>query len=349
MSDNRSAPVADGKSGAAQGSVVDERTQPPWVPDEVTDPDLLVMDLGRRGLRARRTGVTPTARLDPPRRARHSRPATVDVEELVTSLAPMLAAHPHPPAYVVASVHDAAHLLDADALHARLAAVTGAPTVICDALLTTLVGARGEVAPGIVLDMGASTVGLATDLDTVWHRLDGWGPPLGDRGSATWLGAQGLAAALRARDGVPDGSLPLLEAGRAAFGDEAGWAALVRGDDGDRVLADFASAVAEVSRLGDEVARAAVRQAGEHLADTLMAGKALLPGEHITATGELLLVEAIRVSLASALGKRFQIVIPALADSLAGAHVLGRFLSAGGTLPHRPPFVWSERRPALTR
>lgn len=332
--------VCDNERQTTTGTVVDHPASP-------ADTDVLVLDLGRHGLRARRTGITPPLRIDPPRRARHTRPEHMDTEAVLATLLPLLTAVSTPPLHVVASVREAGRLVDPDGLRARLAAAAGAPAVVCDSLFTTLVGARGEVTPGVVLDMGTSTVGLATDLRDTWHRIDGWGPLLGDRGSGAWLGAQGLSAALRARDGVPGGSTLLLQSGRAMFGDESGWPALVHGEDGAQALADFGPAVGEASRQGDDVAQAIVRLAGEHLADTLMAGKDLLPGEHITATGDLLLVEAVKVSLASALGKRFQVIVPALADSLDGAHLLARHLAGGGLLPHRPPFVWTGAQNAL--
>ncbi len=308
--------------------------------------DLLIAVVDRRGLRARRSG--DQARIDPPQRpGTAAARAGLDVGALVKTLSPLLPPG-NPPAQVVVAVQDVARVLDPALLRDRLGAAANAPAVVCDSMVTTLFGALGEVGPGTVADLGVGVGGLATDLGAVWHRIDGWGPILGDRGSAAWVGAQGLSAALRARDGVPGGSDQLLEAGRHSFGDESRWPELLEENPAAEVLADFAPVVGEVAERGDEVARAIVMLAGEHLADVLCAGEQVVPGAPITATGELLLVRAVKVALASALGKRTRFLTPAFGDSLAGARHLGNYLAGGGTLPHRPPLVYVQGQSALT-
>ncbi len=238
--------------------------------------------------------------------------------------------------------------------------------VVVDGAVATLAGALDEVAPGVVLDMGVGVQALATDFDRTWRRIDGWGPLLGGRGSAAWLGSEGLAAGLRYRDGVPGGSAALLDAGRRAFGDEHTWGDLLLAHTPGAVLADFAPVVGEVAPT-DPIAEGICRLAGEHLADTICAeavllagglgaseapsavvvGSAALPGAPITATGGLLLIDAVKVSFAAALGKRCRFLVPALGDSLAGARRLAEHLAAGGRLPHHPPYVVVEGRSAL--
>lgn len=308
-----------------------------------TAPDLLLIDLGRRGLRARRTGTDPETSLD----IEQVDGASADIDALLTALTPLMQAHSGPPDRVVASVHDAARTLDMTHLHVRLAQATGAPGIVVDGLVTTLFGALEGVQPGTVVDLGATTTGFATDLIDVWQRLDGWGHVLGGRGAASWIGREGLAAGLRARDGVPGGSTGLLDYGRRAFGEETGWPALMERERAGDLLADFAPVVARASVDGDSVAQDIIRAAGEQVADTVQAGVRLVPGGSITVTGELLIIDAAKVSVASALGRRRLILVPALHDSLFGARVLGEWLHRGGTLPHRPPFVHTGGQRAL--
>lgn len=309
--------------------------------------DLLVVDVSRRGLRARRTGSQPEARIDPPRRSRASAQVVVEIEHLASAVAPLVEVVDRPADQVVVSIPEVARTLDAAELRARLAQVTNAHVVVCDALVTTLFGALGHVGAGTVLDLGAGVSALATDTVRVWHRIDGWGPILGDRGSAAWIGAQGLAAGLRARDGVPGGSGELLASGRHAFGDEMLWPALLEENHAVDVLADFAPVVGELATRGDEVAFAIITLGAEHLADALLAGQAVVPEGPIAATGELLLVDAVKVAFASAVGKRLKFLTPAMGDSLTGALHLGRHLATGGALPHRPPFVYTSGQSAI--
>ena len=309
--------------------------------------DLLVVDVSRRGLRGRRTGADPEARLEPPRRSSASSQFTVEMEGLLAAISPLVEAVERPTDQVVVSVPALTRDLDPAELWARLAQTTNSPVVVCDAMVTTLFGALGYVGPGTVLDLGAGVTGLATDIDRVWHRIDGWGPILGDRGSAAWLGAQGLSAGLRSRDGVPGGSADLLAAGRRAFGDETLWPALLEANRASDVLADFAPVVGDLAVRGDEVSLAIITLGADHLADALVAGQAVVPEGPIAATGELLLVEAVKVAFASNLGRRLKFLTPALGDSLAGALHLGRHLASGGRLPHRPPFVYTAGQTAI--
>lgn len=307
-------------------------------------PDLLVVDVSSRGVRARRTGGVADGRVDAPR----LRTADgLSVAELLAAVAPLLQDTSAHPAAVVWAVAGLPSALDAPGLLAAAAVLARSPHhVVVDGAVATLAGALDEVAPGVVLDMGVGVQALATDFDRTWRRIDGWGPLLGGRGSAAWLGSEGLAAGLRYRDGVPGGSAALLDAGRRAFGDEHTWGDLLLAHTPGAVLADFAPVVGEVAPT-DPIAEGICRLAGEHLADTICAGSAALPGAPITATGGLLLIDAVKVSFAAALGKRCRFLVPALGDSLAGARRLAEHLAAGGRLPHHPPYVVVEGRSAL--
>lgn len=306
--------------------------------DESARVDVLAVDLGRGGLSARRVvseggEEVSRARSDAPRIRAGER---IEVEDLVGVASPLL--ETGPPDACVFSVADLATTVDAPALLARAGTIVGSgKAVVVDGAVATLVGALGEVAPGVVLDMGVGVSVLATDVDQTWARLDGWGPILGDRGSAAWLGRAGLSAALLHRDGIPGGSRMLLDAGRRAFGDERGWSALIT-EHGPGLLADFAPVVGDLADR-DRVAADICRLAGEHLADTLVAGRAAVPDAPVTATGGLLLVDAVKAAFASALGRRYVVLVPALGGSLDGATTLALHLAGGGRLPHRPGAV----------
>lgn len=314
-----------------------------WAVNDVAAVDVLVVDIGPRGLRARRYGREETRRVDVP----VLEPGLASAD-LVAAVSPLVPAGDVPPAACVWSMRVGQQIVAPDLL-AHAGSQTGAgATLVVDGAVATLVGALGEVGPGVVLELGTGVTALATDFDQVWHRIDGWGPILGDRGSAAWLGAQGLAAGLRHRDGVPGGSAALLDAGRHAFGDERSWADLLDRHPSAAVLADFAPVVGDLAGR-DPVAEAICRLAGEHLADAMCAGAQLLPRKPLTATGALLLIDAIKVSFAAALGKRRIILMPALGDALAGAELLARHVAVGGRLRHSPPYVHVDGQAALTR
>ncbi|WP_052466178.1 hypothetical protein [Mobilicoccus massiliensis] len=306
---------------------------------DATVGDYLAVDIGPRGLRARRTGTEPEMRLDIPQFDTCPR-----AEDLWGAVAPLTTGSA--PALAVWTLGGDAAGLEPAAL---LAAAPGTTrTIVVDAAIATLVGSLGAVEPGVVLEMTTGVRTIVTDFDQVWHRIDGWGPILGDRGSASWLGGQGLAAGLRYLDGVPGGSEPLLQAARHAFGDERTWPELLRTLPQAEFLADFAPVVGDLARQ-DPVAEGLCRLAGEHLADAICVGAELLPGRPLTATGALLLVDAIKVSFASALGKRYKVLEPALGDTLAGTRTIAEHVLAGGRLPHHPPHIHLRGAEAIGR
>ncbi|GAB78591.1 hypothetical protein SAMN05421595_2243 [Austwickia chelonae] len=300
--------------------------------------DVLAVTVGVGGVRARRTGTTdaadsfvevPDASVDP------GGPA--DAAALVAAVAGLTARGGHPPEAVSWAVHPGWRGGPAADLLAAVRAVGADRAVVVDEGYAAHVGAFGGVLPGICLSLGATASALVTDLGDRWHLLDGWPVPLGGRGSGAWIGAQGLAAALRHRDGVPDGSGRLLAAARAEFGDEQGWPALLA-EQGDVVLTRFAPVVCEVA-VEDALARAVVTAAGECLADLVVSARAILPDGPVVAVGGLLYLDGVRVALASALGRRRLFVMPALGGALEGARLVGEHLLAGGVLAHRPPYV----------
>src|SRR5690606_40636460 len=81
---------------------------------------------------------------------------------------------------------------------------SGPPTAVAADALTAHLGALGG-RPGAVVAVGTGAIALGTDLRDVWHRVDGWGHLLGDLGSGSWIGAQGLRAAVAASHGRDKG------------------------------------------------------------------------------------------------------------------------------------------------
>jgi N-acetylmuramic acid 6-phosphate etherase len=183
---------------------------------------------------------------------------------------------------------DAARQLG-DALLAALRAERVAVT--SDAVIAHAGALNGR--PGIVLVAGTGVVALAIGADGTLRTADGWGPWLGDEGGGAWIGAAGLRAALRARDGRGP-STTLLDAARARFGAPETWPAQLTSA---AALASFAPDV--LAATGDAAARAIVDAAAAALAAMV---------------GGLAGVEALRGRLE---------LVPAAGDALDGALRLG--------------------------
>lgn len=102
------------------------------------------------------------------------------------------------------------------------AALGSAPIALTSDALTSALGALGGASGAVVLaGTGATAVGVTTG--DAWVKADGWGHVLGDRGSGSWIGRQGLRVALDHHDGYRTGPSPLLAAATERFGDPAGW------------------------------------------------------------------------------------------------------------------------------
>ncbi|MEW2571452.1 BadF/BadG/BcrA/BcrD ATPase family protein [Streptomyces sp. NPDC047070] len=189
-------------------------------------------------------------------------------------------------------------------------------------------GALGQRV-GAVVAAGTGMIAIGTDLRT-WRRADGWGHLLGDSGSGAWIGQAGLDAALRAYDGRPGGSAPLLARVEAVFGSApAVPGRLYPRPDRPAVLAAFAPEVAACADGGDPAALGVLAAAARHIADS---AAAVCPAEadvpsggtevRLALTGGLFRMgDPLLVPLRAALAERLPYAreVPAAGDPLDGA------------------------------
>lgn len=197
---------------------------------------------------------------------------------------------------------------------------------------------------GVVLAAGTGAVVVAIGPGERFHRVDGWGPWLGDEGSGAWLGLAGLRAAARAHDGRGPGTL-LLQAACAQFESPAQVASTLSADTNPaRVAAAFAPAVARAAARGDAVAVELVRAAADALGQSVITGvdalaDALPPPVPVAILGGLtelgaVLLDPLRAALARSATPID--VRPAAGTSLDGARQLA--VHVGGI--HEP---WTTR------
>jgi len=220
----------------------------------------------------------------------------------------------------------------------------GLPSAVAADALTAHLGALGG-RPGAVVAVGTGAIALGTDLETVWHRVDGWGHLLGDLGAGSWIGAQSLRAAVAAHDGRDNGgSTALLAAATERFGPVPTWpGGLYTRPDRAQVLASFAPDVTAAAQAGDPVSRQVLAGAGTHLATTLAA--ALVDGVPplAAATGGVL---AIGPLLTGAFRARLAVLrpdvelVPAAGTPLDGAlHLAGRLATDPGSVVGHEPWL----------
>jgi N-acetylglucosamine kinase-like BadF-type ATPase len=208
-------------------------------------------------------------------------------------------------------------------------------TALAADAVTAYTGALGP-RPGAVVAAGTGLIAIGTDL-TTWRRADGWGHLLGDCGGGAWIGRAGLEAALRAHDGRPGGSVPLLTRAKEQFGPMPGLPGrLYPRADRPAVLASFAPQVAACAP-GDRVAAGILRAAARHMADS---AAAVCPAEgapQVAVTGGLFeMGEPLLAPLEEELARRLPHArrVAAAGDPLDGAVRIATELAAGVlTLP----------------
>lgn len=232
----------------------------------------------------------------------------------------------------------------AEVVAAVVSGLGAARTAVVGDAVASLVGALGGVRPGAVVAAGTGAVAFGTDFggeaSSVWRLVDGWGHVLGDRGSAAWVGLEGLRAGLRRHDGLPDGSERLLVMGESAFGATSHWPRRVMtGGNAPELLASFAPHVVEAAEAGDPVAAQICREAGDALGQSLLSAASGIVSPTLVATGGLLGAEPVRSALAATLEAAGRALTPAMGGALEGALILAELLGETGTIPRHPAYV----------
>ncbi|MBT9256769.1 hypothetical protein KMZ32_11360 [Phycicoccus sp. MAQZ13P-2] len=228
----------------------------------------------------------------------------------------------------------------AEVLRAVAAALRARRTAVVSDAVANLVGALGEVVPGAVVAAGTGAVAFGSDFSAHWTRVDGWGHVLGDRGSAAWVGMEGLRAALRSRDGVGGGSPGLLAAAEGLLGPCEGWPRRVMtAGDAPEALASVAPLVTAAAETGDVVAAGVCVAAGHALGESLLAAAAGLARPRLVATGGLLSAPAVRREVEAVVAAAGGRVERSAGGALDGALVLAARLDADGGLPRHPRYV----------
>ncbi|UYO96219.1 ATPase [Microbacterium sp. M28] len=211
-------------------------------------------------------------------------------------------------------------------LAAELSARLSAPVVVASDVVTAHAGALGGDT-GVLLIAGTGASALGVDQAGV-RLVDGWGPDLGDLGSGSWLGREGIRAVLRADAALgPATSLTTaLSAHIAPDADVHGW--LAGPVPAARRLATFAPAVLDAASVGDPVARGIAGEAVALLVASAVAASAA--SSDVAVHGGLTDHAWFRAALESALVAQGRTVVPARGDALDGALLL----AARTDLPH---------------
>lgn len=312
------------------------------------DPGTVVaVDVGGSGLRLTTYAAGPGPVLTAP--GARVRGIGIDVAALVADARSLLAAASDQgaargaatsPDVVVWSMRGLLFLADRSAVLAAVVTGLGAGrTVVVSDAVANLVGATGRLGPGAVVAAGTGAVAFGTDFDGQWRRVDGWGHVLGDAGSAATLGMAGLRAALRAHDGLADGSPTLLRTATELLGPPDTWPRQVMtAPDAPERLASVAPLVTAAAAT-DPAALALCRQAGTDLATSLLRAAEGLDGPVLTATGGLLASPTVAEALDARLALDGRRRSPAAGGALEGAVHLGRHLRDTGTLPQHPAYL----------
>jgi len=118
---------------------------------------------------------------------------------------------------------------------------------------------------GVVVIAGTGSSAMAVVDGSIVARAGGWGPMLGDGGSAYWIGLEALRAVVRAVDGCGEETI-LSDAVRRAFA-LSSFDELVRVSKEQRrdQIASLSRMVYESAKAGDMVAKGILSHAGNEL------------------------------------------------------------------------------------
>ncbi|MGA4670165.1 BadF/BadG/BcrA/BcrD ATPase family protein [Propionibacteriaceae bacterium Y1923] len=125
---------------------------------------------------------------------------------------------------------------------------------------------------GVVASIGSGVIVMGLDDTGALHRVDGWGPLLGDRGGAFELGRRGLVAAFEARDDVgPATALGDLAQKWLGGIDLAAAVRLLADPHQVETIAGFAEQVCEAAAQDDPVAAQLVTECAIKVAQSCAA------------------------------------------------------------------------------
>ncbi|GAA3888935.1 BadF/BadG/BcrA/BcrD ATPase family protein [Leifsonia kafniensis] len=210
----------------------------------------------------------------------------------------------------------------ASAIHTSL----GLPVAVTSDILTAHLGAFAG-APGVTLVAGTGAVAVGLDDHGELHRVDGWGPDIGDLGSGSWLGREGMRAVLGAASGLrPPTSLGDQLAALTEGDDPVRWVA--EADNRAQQLARFAPAILGEAQLGDAVSRDIVDEAIALLRATALA--AAVGTQTATALGGLTRHPWFAARLFAQLAAAGLTITTPAGDALSGA----RLAALRSDLPH---------------
>ncbi|MEV0810938.1 BadF/BadG/BcrA/BcrD ATPase family protein [Micromonospora sp. NPDC050200] len=202
----------------------------------------------------------------------------------------------------------------------------GGPAVVVEDSLLAHAGALGG--PGVLLCVGTGTTVLAVGADGDHARLDGWGPHLGDRGSAYAIGLAGMRAATASYDQVGPATV-LVDRLVAALGgvDLASLQRYYRDPVMISRTAAFAREVLDAAAQADPVAGRICAEAATDLADAAQAatGRLGLSGaaRRVSFSGRLLTPEnALHQALSAELKARGLPLVTPRAEPLDGGPAL---------------------------
>ncbi|GAB3600414.1 BadF/BadG/BcrA/BcrD ATPase family protein [Microbacterium tumbae] len=206
----------------------------------------------------------------------------------------------------------------AERLARELAVQVGAPAVVASDVVTAHAGALVG-APGVLLIAGTGAAALGIDARGA-RLVDGWGPELGDLGSGSWLGREGMRATLRQRSGLGPATV-LTETALRRIGPADDVHAWLAGDEPiARRLAAFAPDVLDAAAGGDAVAAEIAADAVRLLTATAVA--AADGASDVVLHGGLTNHPWFRALLADELLARGCTVATAGGDAVAGALLL---------------------------
>ncbi|MFC7485940.1 N-acetylglucosamine kinase [Knoellia sp. CPCC 206453] len=220
------------------------------------------------------------------------------------------------------------HDADREVLKVTLAAMFSARVVLVDDVVTAHAGALAR--PGTVLSAGTGSVAIAVAADGRWARRDGWGPAVGDRGSAHDIGQSALRAAAAAADRTGMTTSMGDEIFAALGGaDLEALQRLHRRPDRVAFVSGLARIVARHAEHGDEVARSICDSAGTDLAATAIAAAQAVgvdsEAPSVSYAGRLLTgAGPVRRAFHAALDAAGLELTPPAGDSLSGAVTLAR-------------------------